>query len=143
MAAGHHQTPNDDDRAQRNRAMLTGCLLAGGDAGTYVLQIASPSEMPGTTVSSSPSSMPDKSAQTYKIVADNTQDLAQHLNKRVTINGHLEDNAGNTPVGTSGAASAQNGSIPASQLPSLRAESVHEVAGECHDTPVGSSNDRR
>src|SRR5690349_8011406 len=63
------------------RATLTGCLLAGGDAGTYVLQLAS-AEMSGSGGSNStPSAAAHMPVRTYRIVSDRKQDLQQNVNK--------------------------------------------------------------
>lgn len=141
-----------NERNEGTRTMLTGCLLAGGDAGSYVLQLASASAAPGTTVSSPA----DSAAETYRIVAGNNDDLAKHLDKRVAVEGYVS-RAANAPVGTSGAqgssgsaasdsratgSTGREASIPAASLPSVRVESIREVAGECHETPVPRSNNR-
>jgi len=144
-----------------NRATLTGCLLSGGDAGSYVLQLAAADMGGGGTSSSTPSSAGNSAGLTYRIISDQNNDLQSNVNKRVAINGYVNNNTSTGPIGTSGSAGAAGGngsgsagsgsssgrsqgdaggSIPASQLPTIRAESVRKVADECRET--GASNGR-
>jgi hypothetical protein len=98
---------NDEaNGAGQNRATLTGCLLAGGDAGSYVLQLASAADLgtPGAPAGAPAGNWAE--GRTFRVIADNDKDdLAQNLNKRVAINGYVE----NGTVGTSGTA---NNSAP-------------------------------
>jgi hypothetical protein len=144
-------------RSDDNRATLTGCLLAGGNAGSYVLQMASADLSSNGAPSSTPSAMGNSASVTYRIISDKDNgDLEKNLNKRVAINGYVSSNTNGT-VGTSGTQrngsettgtsgttangssprmnSGQDASIPASELPSIRPESVRQVSGQCPDTP--------
>src|SRR4051812_11077875 len=94
-----------DTGAEGNRATLTGCLLAGGDAGTYVLQLAA-ADMSGSggtsTSSSTPSPAGNSAGLTYRIISDRNDDLQPNVNRRVAIDGYVNDNSSTGPIGTSG-----------------------------------------
>ena len=141
------QHSNQPDMAAQTRTSLTGCLLAGGDAGTFVLQLASAGDRPAATAGSPPA---EGSAwapgATYNVRAANDQDLSQHLNRMVTVEGPVDMGTAGS-IGTSGSAgskaddsraersSATAGSMArdgmSADLPTLRAESVRTVADQC------------
>lgn len=121
---------------------LTGCLLAGGDAGSYVLQLGSVGD---AAPSSGSAGAPAGAAgtwvpgATYRVIARNGQDLESHLNKLVAVNGSVEGGNGGS-VGTAGGSGSSSGSsrLPSdsSELGTVRVESVRQVADQC---PTGAS----
>jgi len=140
---------SDRDRSAESRATLTGCLLAGGDAGSYVLQVASTS---ASGVPPASTSSGTASSQAYRLIARNGEDLSANLNKRVAVNGQIEGaavgtsgatglpraNGANDPTGSraeSGAANGGNTAGSTESMQTIHADSVQKVADQC-STPT-------
>src|SRR4051812_47144903 len=83
--------PNGADRA-RPRATLTGCLQSGDQPGSYVLRLAAPADTATTgTATSEPSATGQwAQAREFRVTPPTGEDLSQHLNARVAINGYVE-----------------------------------------------------
>jgi hypothetical protein len=117
---------------------LTGCLLAGGDAGSYVLQLGSGGDATGgsgASATAGSSSTPWVPGATYRVLAQSGQDLSSHLNKMVTINGSVDPGKAST-VGTTGNPSSANLPSDSTELATVHADSVRQVADQC---PAGAS----
>ncbi len=120
-------------------ATLTGCVLAGGEAGSYVLQLAdtgnASSGSSGATGSSGGSSSSGAGnwapGQTYRLVAGNGEDFGQHLNKKVSVNGYVQSLSSAPPVGTAGSQSGASAAANAGDVGAIRAESIRTVAERC------------
>ena len=134
---------------------LTGCVLAGGDAGSYVLQLASTADSRSGSSSGGSSSSPSSSSagkwapgQTFRLVTQNGEDIGQHLNKQVAVNGYVENSSSGQAIGTSGSQSSASGSgansagqgansagmrttTSGDDMQSIRAQSIRKVADRC------------
>jgi hypothetical protein len=152
------QHSNQPDMAAQTRTSLTGCLLAGGEAGTFVLQLASAGDRPSGSAGSPPA---EGSAwapgATYQVRAADSTDLSAHLNTMVAIEGPVAMATAGS-VGTSGAAGSKaddsraerSGAASRSMardgmtddLPMMRAESVRKVADQCSSTGTPSPRSR-
>lgn len=152
------QHSNQPDMAAQTRTSLTGCLLAGGEAGTFVLQLASAGDRSAGTAGSPPA---EGSAWApgamYQVRAADNTDLSAHLNTMVAIEGPVAM-ATSGSVGTSGAAdskaddsraersNAASGSMARdgmnADLPMMRAESVRKVAAQCSSGDAPASRKR-
>jgi len=97
MACGGGSKANDANASGRSgaglpRATLTGCLQKGDEPGTYVLRLASAADVTTPrTSSSTPSAAGDATSErTFRIASDRGDDLSQHVNTRVAVNGYIE-----------------------------------------------------
>jgi hypothetical protein len=127
---------------------LTGCLLAGGDAGSFVLQLGSStpatnSNASGAATSGSPAATSAAGSTwvpgaTYRVMARNGEDLSAHLNKMVAVNGSIEGGTAGA-VGTAGNQRPSNLPSDSSELGTVRVESVRQVADQC---PAGATTRR-
>lgn len=128
------------------RASLTGCLLAGGDAGSYVLQLASAGD---TSTQGTSSATPSAggawaAGQTYRVVAQQgNDDLQNNLNKRVVVSGYVE--SGNQTVGTSGSSTGSSSDNMARNGNSANNSNMAGASGVTSGTPDqnGMSASRR
>jgi len=140
-AANDANGDRNGNRAEMNgdTRELTGCLLAGGDAGSYVLQLGSGGDAvggsTGSTASAGSSSTPWVAGATYRVLAQSGQDLSQHLNKMVAINGSVDPGKAST-VGTTGNSGSTNLPSDSTELATVHADSVRQVADRC---PAGAA----
>ncbi len=126
--------------ATANRASVTGCLLAGGEAGSFVLQLASANPTGGAADRPQMSAGTWAPGATYNIVAASGQDLASHLNTMVAIEGPFISNTAGTSGTTTGTDRPRDDnardrradtSDSAGAMHTVRAESVRRVAEQC------------
>jgi hypothetical protein len=149
--AGNREPAAINDQAGQNRQTLTGCLLAGGDAGDYVLQVAR-ADVPSAVSAAAPADVASADSWTFRIVPGAGAELGSHLNKRVSVEGFVDRS--NAPVGTSGVQGGSNAKsgafstadanrsgttangtrdegVSPQEMPIVRAESIQTVAGNC------------
>jgi hypothetical protein len=141
----------------RPRATLTGCLQSGDQPGSYVLRLGSAADTATTgTATSEPSATGAwAQAREFRVMPPSGEDLSQHLNARVAINGYVEsgssaaagggtdrssDQSANSgaATGTAGTSAGQGtagstggASSSGSGMQVLRAESIRKVADRC------------
>jgi hypothetical protein len=114
------------DAADQNRSSLTGCLLAGGEAGSYVLQLAvANAGAAGGGASNRPTDATWAPGATYRIESANNQDMSPYLNKMIAVEGPFNSNM----AGTAGSSDKDRSS--AENLHTIRADSFRIVAERC------------
>jgi hypothetical protein len=123
---GNREPAAINDQTEGQRQPPTECLLAGGDAGNYVLQVAR-ADIPSGIANAAPGAGNQAEASsTFRIIPAGVDDLDSHLNKRGLIEGRI--NRSNAPVGTSG---VQGNATDAKPLGfGWRAGRRHQPAGD-------------
>jgi len=120
-----------------NRATLTGCLAAGDTQGTYVLRLAAAGDASGGASGNAAANEATTAGRAFLVVPESGEDLSANMNKRVAVDGFIENRS---PTATSGtgtpAATATSGATGASggttaNLQVVRARSVRHVADSC------------
>jgi hypothetical protein len=138
-----------DPSAERRFITLTGCLQRGVSPGEYVLAsvaTAGVTDPLSTTEAQRGAAAPDPEAQaqlaaasSYRLVPMSDEDLAEHVDTRVTVRGRLAAEAPSQPMDEAGRAGTPAGSTPTSatvtaEAPALRGlyvESLRKVADDC------------
>jgi hypothetical protein len=117
------QAPSQDTQKGKT-VSVTGCLAAGADAKSFMLNDA----MPATAAKEQSKEAPQSSEmKSYKVTADESLKLTAHVGHKVTLTGTLQEGTGTAtpaPAGTSGTA---GGAKPAN----LAATALKMVSPTC------------
>ena len=119
------QAPAQD--AQKAKTVtVTGCLAAGADAKSFVLNDA----MPGAADKEQSKEAPKSSEmRSYRVTAAESLKLEGHVGHRITLTGTVEEPAsGSAPAGTAGTSGTPGGGKPQA---SLTATSMKHIAPTC------------
>jgi len=114
------------DAQKAKTVTVTGCLAAGADAKSFVLNDA----MPGAAdKEQSKEAAKSSEMRSYRVTAAESLKLEGHVGHRVTLTGTVEESAaGGAPAGTAGTSGTPAGGKP---QPSLTATSMKHIAPTC------------
>jgi hypothetical protein len=114
------------DTQKAKTVTVTGCLAAGADAKSFTLNDA----MPGAADKEQSKEAPKSSEmRSYRVSADESLKLTNHVGHRVTLTGTVEETtAGAATPGAAGTAGTAGGGKP---MASLAATSMKHISPTC------------